>query len=219
MSVPDPLAARGEAPGWPTADGAEPPIGALSRVERAIIYAVRAHSRQRRKGTATPYIVHPLSVATEVLAAGGSDDEVIAALFHDLVEDQGGPARLTDIRDRFGAAVADIVEGCTDALETPKPPWRGRKERYLAHLREAPPSVLRVSAADKLDNARAILRDHRAIGPAVFSRFNVGKAETLWYYRRLVEEFQAASPGPLVDELARVVADLCREAGEPLTSD
>jgi hypothetical protein len=105
------------------------------------------------------------------------------------------------------------VVACTDADTTPKPPWRLRKEAYLHHLGNASPGALRVSVADKLHNARAILADHRAIGDAVFTRFNAGKTETLWYYGALVEAFRASGVGPLGEELERVVAELRRVAG------
>ena len=117
--------------------------------------------------------------------------------------------RRAEIRARFGAAVADIVDGCTDTAEDPKPPWRPRKERYVAHLAGAPRAVRLVSAADKLHNARAILADLRALGDALWSRFTGGKDGTLWYYRALVTAFCAhGDGGRLVDELERVVGEL-----------
>ena len=115
-----------------------------------------------RKGSQTPYIAHPLGVASLVLEDGGDEDEAIAALLHDAPEDQGGLETLEQIRIRFGERVASIVDGCTDTYETPKPPWRRRKDDYLAHLPTASPSVWRVSLADKLHNARTILVDLHA---------------------------------------------------------
>jgi len=176
-----------------------------SRSEEALLYAARVHALQFRKGTATPYIVHLLAVAAIVGESGGIEDEVIAALLHDAVEDQGGLARLADIRARFGEAVAAIVWGCTDAIIVPKPPWRARKERYVAHLADAAPEALRVSSADKLHNARAILADLRVIGAPLWDRFTGGQAGTLWYYRALVDAFMARGGGPIVEELDRVV--------------
>jgi (p)ppGpp synthase/HD superfamily hydrolase len=143
-----------------------------------------------------------------VLEDGGDEDEAIAALLHDAVEDQGGQKTLTAIRARFGERVARIVEGCTDADTTPKPPWRERKERSIVHLRHAPADVRRVSLADKLHDARAILRDLRARGDALWSRFNSGKTGTLWYYRTLATVFEETHSGPNADELARVVAEI-----------
>jgi len=107
--------------------------------------------------------VTPLSVAALVLENGGDEDEAIAALLHDAAEDCGGRATLDEIRRRFGPRVADIVDGCTDSYETPKPAWRPRKEGYLAKLHGASPSVRLVSAADKLHNARSVLADFRPL--------------------------------------------------------
>lgn len=183
-----------------------------ARFEEALILAVRWHAGQVRKETAIPYIAHLLGVASLVLEQGAGEDEAIAALLHDAVEDQGGEVILDEIRARFGDGVAEIVAGCTDAWTTPKPPWRERKEAYIAHLRQASASVRLVSAADKLHNARAILADYRALGEALWSRFNGGKEGTLWYYRALVETLQAADPTPLVEELDRVVSEIERLA-------
>jgi len=144
------------------------------RFTDALAYATGLHARQRRKGTDVPYIAHLLGVAAIVLEDGGDEDEAIAALLHDAVEDQGGQPTLAAIRARFGARVAEIVLGCTDADTVPKPPWRWRKEQYIAHVRHASASVRRVSLADKLHNARAILHDQRQIGDAVFARFAGG---------------------------------------------
>jgi len=132
-----------------------------------------------------------------------------AALLHDAVEDHGRE-QLVTIRAQFGDAVADIVAGCTDTDVTPKPPWRARKEAYVRHLEEAPPSVRLVSASDKLHNARAILRDYRAIGDALWNRFSGGKDGTSWYYRALVEALLKGGMTLLIEELDRVVSDLER---------
>jgi (p)ppGpp synthase/HD superfamily hydrolase len=178
------------------------------RFEEALILAVRWHAGQMRKETTIPYIAHLLGVASIVLEQGADEDEAIAALLHDAVEDQGGAVALGEIRRRFGDGVAEIVAGCTDAWTTPKPPWRERKEAYIAHLRQASASVRLVSAADKLHNARAILADYRALGEALWGRFNGGKAGTLWYYRALVETLRATDSTPLVEELDRVVSEI-----------
>lgn len=183
------------------------------RFEDALVYAARLHARQVRKGAGVPYVSHLLGVAAIALEHGADEDEAIAALLHDAVEDQGGAATREEIRRRFGQRVASIVDGCTDADVTPKPPWRERKERYVAHLASAPPSVRLVSAADKLYNARTILADYRAHGESLWPRFTGGREGTLWYYRALVEAFRAHGPDPLADELARVVAELERLAG------
>ena len=115
------------------------------RFDDALPYAARLHRDQVRKGSGIPYITHLLAVAAIVGEHGGGEDEVIAALLHDAVEDQGGQPRLEEIRARYGDAVAAIVWGCTDADTIPKPPWRARKEAYVAHLADASPGVRLVS--------------------------------------------------------------------------
>jgi GTP pyrophosphokinase len=183
-------------------------VSLSARFEEALILATRLHAGQFRKGTAIPYIAHLLGVAGIVLELGASEDEAIAALLHDAAEDRGGKAVLEDIRARFGDAVAEIVAGCTDAWTEPKPEWRPRKEAYIADLPRASASVLLVSAADKLHNARSILRDYRALGEAVWERFTGGREGTLWYYRSLVEIFRATGPSALAEELERVVLEI-----------
>jgi GTP pyrophosphokinase len=183
-------------------------VSLSARFEEALILATRLHAGQFRKGTAIPYIAHLLGVAGIVLELGASEDEAIAALLHDAAEDRGGKAVLEDIRARFGDAVAEIVAGCTDAWTEPKPEWRPRKEAYIADLPRASASVLLVSAADKLHNARSILRDYRALGEAVWERFTGGREGTLWYYRSLVEIFRATGPSALAEELERVISEL-----------
>jgi GTP pyrophosphokinase len=179
-----------------------------SRFEDALIYATRLHAAQVRKATAVPYVAHLLGVAAIVLENGGDEDEAIAALLHDAVEDQGGAATREEIRRRFGERVTAIVDGCTDTDVTPKPPWRARKEAYIAHVRHADRSVRLVSAADKLYNVRSLARDYRQLGEELWARFNGGRDGTLWYYRGLVDAFRAAGSTPLVEELARTVDEL-----------
>lgn len=164
------------------------------------------HAGQRRKGTRIPYVSHPLAVASIALEHGASEDEAIAALLHDAIEDSRQPRRTkAEIRRRFGAAVAEIVEGCSDSETQPKPPWRERKDRYLAHLRQASPSIRLVSASDKLHNARAILGDYREVGEALWDRFTAKKDGTLWYYRALADTFRQTGPRRLARELDGVV--------------
>ena len=182
------------------------------RFEDALVYSARLHAKQIRKGTTIPYVSHLLGVAGIVLEHGGNEVETIAALLHDAVEDQGGAETREEIRRRFGDAVVSIVDGCTDAEVIPKPPWKERKEQYIARLSHASPSILLVSAADKLHNARAILGDYRALGENLWDRFNGGKEGTLWYYKSLVDAFKqtAASTAlaPLIEELERVVGEI-----------
>lgn len=180
------------------------------RFVQAMQYTFHLHARQTRKGTTIPYIAHLLGVTALVLEDGGNEDEAIAALLHDAVEDQGGWETLGQIRLRFGEQVAEIVEGCTDAFETPKPPWRQRKEDYINHLKTATPATRRVSLADKLHNARSILANLRTDGESTWRRFNGGREGTLWYYRTLLEVFQQVERSPMVAELERVVAEIER---------
>ena len=149
------------------------------RFEAALLLATRLHATQTRKGGRIPYVSHLLGVASLALEHGGDEDVAIAALLHDAVEDQGGRPTLARIRRRFGARVAEIVEGCTDADTVPKPEWRTRKERYLRHLDTASAEVRLVSACDKLHNARAILFDYRVHGEALWKRFKGGRDGTL----------------------------------------
>ena len=178
------------------------------RFEEALAFAADLHRQQVRKGTDVPYLAHLMAVASLALEHGASEDEAIAAVLHDAVEDQGGAATREAIRGRFGAAVEEIVAGCTDTEETPAPPWRARKEAYLARLASASPSVRLVSICDKVHNARSILADYRTAGEALWSRFRGGKTGTLWYYRALVEAFAAHGRTRLLDELQRVLAEL-----------
>ena len=159
------------------------------------MYATRVHRRQTRRGR--PYVAHLLRVAGIVLDDGGTEDEAIAALLHDAAEDQGGHRRLREIRARYGDDVAAIVDSCTDSYKEPKPAWRARKERYLEHLADSPPSALRVSIADKIDNASAILSD-LATHPEAASD------DICWYYASLAGAFRELQPGPRADELTRL---------------
>ena len=179
-----------------------------SRFRNAMQFSLELHELQLRKGTHTPYIAHLLAVTALVLEDGGDEDQAIAALLHDAVEDQGGLRTLDEIRRRFGKQVAMIVDACSDTYDSPKPPWQTRKEKYLEHLRVAPQSVLRVSLADKLHNGRSIVQDLRVSGERTWSRFNGGKEGTLWYYRSLLAVFQAVSTSKMVSELERTVEEM-----------
>src|SRR5262245_14906389 len=182
------------------------------RFDRALLYATHVHGGQVRKGTSTPYVAHLLAVTATVLEYGGDEDLAIAALLHDCVEDQGGKPRLEDVRNRFGDGVARIVKACSDSLADTgkgerKAHWRERKEAYLAHLRTADEDILWVSLADKVHNARTILRDlgKPDIGEKVWARFSVDKEQTLWYYHSLADTFCERLPGQLSNELHEIV--------------
>ncbi len=185
------------------------------RFDDALVLASELHREQTRKGSNVPYISHLLGVASLVIEHGGDEDEAIAALLHDAVEDQGGLPTLERIREMFGEGVAEIVAGCTDAVTEPKPAWRGRKEAYIRHIREeATPSIRFVSCADKLHNARAILNDYREHGDALWDRFNADVDQLLWYYRSLADAFMETADHALARELDRVVREIEAEYRE-----
>ena len=188
------------------------------RFDRALLYAPHVHGGQPRKATTIPYVAHLLAVAATVLEYGGSEDMAIAALLHDAVEDQGGEPRLSDIRNRFGDRVADIVRACSDSVVNTsaghdKEDWNTRKTRYIEHLNTVDRETLLISLSDKVHNARSILRDLRKpeIGPAVWARFKHSKEKTLWHYRELANAFQKLLPGQLADELVEIVIVLENE--------
>ena len=179
------------------------------RIGRALALAVEAHDGQKRKGTDIPYLAHPMGVASIALDHGADEDQAIAALLHDAVED-GGQHFAEIIREQFGDRVADIVEGCTDGVPDAsgiKEAWLPRKQRYIAHLRQSPEDVLLVSGSDKLHNARAIVEDLLNIGCSVFDRFTATPEQTIWYYETLSEIFtERGTPiaKPLADTVNRM---------------
>ncbi len=174
------------------------------RFREALLFALDLHRGQTKKGGEVPYASHLLSVASLVLHFGGSEEQAIAALLHDGPEDQGGRRVLEVIGRRFGTAVADIVDACTDTYDAPKPPWRPRKEAWLGRIPALPREALLVAACDKLDNARAILADLRSLGPRVWERFAGGR-DSIWYYRAAAEALRRAGAGPACDELDAAV--------------
>ena len=194
------------------------PTTLTDRFDRALLYATHIHGGQLRKGTTVPYIAHLLAVAATVLEYDGSEDMAIAALLHDAVEDQGGEPRLADIRNRFGERVAQIVRACSDSVADTsagqqKEAWHLRKTRYVAHLGSADAGTLLVSLADKIHNARSILRDLRKpdVGAALWARFKSSKQDTIWHYRELAKAFAQYRPGQLADELGEIVDALEKE--------
>lgn len=192
-----------------------------SRFSEALTTAADLHAAQLRKGTNVPYVAHLLGVTSIALTHGADEDEAVGALLHDAIEDAplslgaAGVRRL--IADRFGARVLELVEGCTDTDVTPKPAWIVRKLAYVAHADQLSPSVLLVSAADKLHNAGAILSDYRSIGDELWGRFNAdaGRSGVVGYYRGLVTAYRAAGHHPrLVSELDEVVTAIEKATGE-----
>jgi (p)ppGpp synthase/HD superfamily hydrolase len=179
-----------------------------ARFDLALQYTALVHAGQTRKGGGTPYLAHLLGVASLALEYGADEDEAIAALLHDAVEDAGGAGRLADIRGRFGGRVAEIVWGCTDSDATPKAPWRERKEAYLARVPELSASARLVSAADKLHNSRAYLRRYRQAGESIWADFQGGRAGTLWYLRAVTAAFQQGGSTALIGDLDLAVTEL-----------
>ncbi len=176
-----------------------------NRYDQAFAYAHELHRKQTRKGTSIPYISHLLAVSGLVIEHGGSEDQAIAGLLHDAVEDQGGIPTLMEIRRRFGDGVAGVVADCTDAWTEDKSVWRPRKEAYLAKLPAKPDASLLVSLADKTHNAEAIRFDFEALGEALWARFNGGADGTRWYYSSLSKIFATVFPGRLADRFSYAV--------------
>jgi (p)ppGpp synthase/HD superfamily hydrolase len=189
------------------------PLG--PRFSSALAYAAELHGDQARKGTAIPYVAHLLAVAALVIEYGGDEDQAIAALLHDAVEDQGGPDTLKRIRARFGKRVADLVDACTDSYEQGpnKPRWKERKEKYLASLPGKSREALLISAADKLHNATSILEDYVEHGEDLWPRFKGGR-ESLWYYGELVKQLRERTDPRLYRRLEATVKELHRLARE-----
>ena len=167
------------------------------RLAEAVAFALEAHAQQMRKGTDTPYVSHLLGVASLVLEHGVDEEQAMAAMLHDAVEDLGADLEPA-IREQFGARVADIVLGCTDADTLPKPPWRARKKNYIRHLEHAAPDVLLVSCADKVHNARAICTDVRTHGPDVFGRSRRARTARFGITERWQTPSSACSLAPLL---------------------
>lgn len=174
------------------------------RFDKALGYASEVHRMQIRKGTDIPYLSHLMGVSSLVLEYGGDEDQAIAGLLHDAVEDAGGKRRLEHIRMEFGDDVAAIVANCTDSCVEPKPAWRIRKTAYVASMAHKPERSLVVSLADKTHNARAIVADLGAIGDELWDRFTASKAETIWYYRSMADVF-VNRLGGMARELERCV--------------
>ena len=190
------------------------PVSLGSRFEEAFALANQLHKGHKRKASDAPYISHLLSVAALVLQDGGGEDEAIAALLHDAVEDQGGEKTLDVIREKFGDKIANIVNESSDAFVTPKPPWQHRKEDHIARLKEASPAAHRVMLADKLHNARALLRELRANGEQAWELSRGGKEGMLWYFRTMHEVLGKSNQGYLWQEFGRAIEEIERLAGD-----
>jgi len=195
-----------------------PPTLGLKFVD-ALMLAVRVHGGQLRKGSEIPYVSHLLSVCALVLEDGGDEDEAIAALLHDTLEDCPDDVTAPDLARRFGAPVAALVVACTDTPPDytggPKAPWQERKDAYVERIREEGYPLCRVALADKLHNTRAIVLDQRRFGDKIWERFNATKEDELRYHRALVDAIRdAGAPGYLVDELDSLVTELEKRQGQ-----
>jgi len=184
------------------------PNNLSDRFLKAFSIASTLHGNQLRKASQIPYIAHLLAVAALVLENGGTEDQAIAALLHDAVEDQGGLDTLNKIRDEFGDYVADLVDGCTDSYTQPKEEWKPRKLAYLEKLKNASDDVLLISLADKVHNARSILRDLHITGENTWDKFKGKKSGTLWYYQSLAKTFDDAPYPILKNELRNLVDEI-----------
>lgn len=172
-----------------------------SRFIHALQFAGHIHATQRRKGSEIPYLSHLMAVSALVMDHGGTESEAIGALLHDAAEDCGGRPMLDLIRATFGTEVTDIVDGCTDTFEEPKPAWKPRKEIYIRHLRTASDAVRTVACADKLHNMTCTVRDlRRHNGPAYCSRFSTGRDEQVWFYRSCLDAFKKGKAPAMLDE-------------------
>ncbi len=178
------------------------------RFDEALQWASRLHADQVRKGTDIPYFAHLVAVTGLVLENGADEDVAIAALLHDACEDQGGMKILLEIDKRYGPRVAGIVEALSDTFEDPKPPWRERKESYVASIAGESEDALLVAAADKLHNVRTIIYDYRAVGEELWERFSCSRDDVLWYYRAMVTEMRKVWEHSLLEELDRRVSEL-----------
>lgn len=193
---------------------APPAIFTLTeRFSRALTLANELHAGHLRKGTSIPYASHLLAVTSLVLEQGGNEDEAIAALLHDVIEDRadvhGGAITLrARLRAECGDHVVTLIDGCTDAETTPKPPWRERKLAHLHHLATAPTAVLSIVVADKLHNARCTLAELEQSGPSVWNRFKTGREGTLWNMGEVLTILKSCLPGPMTHEFGRIVGQL-----------
>ena len=188
----------------------------MTRFNQALAMATQAHGNQIRKGTentlgmAVPYITHPVAVSALVVRYGGTEDQAIAGLLHDVLED-GGPQWAEPIQIQFGSNVLSIVQACTDGVPDAtgqKPPWKERKVAYLAHLSDSSGDALLVSACDKLHNLSCIVADLQELGDVVFDRFTANKDQTIWYYTELARVLIGRVPERLGTAIQTALLDL-----------
>jgi (p)ppGpp synthase/HD superfamily hydrolase len=188
------------------------------RFRRALKQSAKLHERQTRKGSDVPYMAHLMHVSALVWEAGGSEDQAIAALLHDAVEDQGGPELLDELRERYGKRVARIVADCSDSDGSgDKLPWGERKTEHLRHLENADAESLLVVAADKVHNVESIIASLQEEGSSVWDRFNAPSEQQVWYYQCVWEILsdRLGAEVPLIRRLDRGVGLLSVWAAVP----
>lgn len=191
----------------------QPAVRLSIQYYRAFEYANTWHRDQARKSTTLPYILHPMGVASLVLEAGGDEEQAIAALLHDVPEDCGGEARLTEILEMFGPRVEAIVRGCSDSLvaeKEDKAPWRERKQAHIDHVATADMDTLLVTAADKTHNGRAIATDLQTIGNEVWGRFNASRDDIIWYYSTFYNELAKRDVTPALLNPLRTAIEIMK---------
>jgi (p)ppGpp synthase/HD superfamily hydrolase len=183
-----------------------------SSLDEALAFVADAFRTKRRKVSGVPYLAHLLQVMVLVAEHGGDEEEMIAALLHDYLEDIEG-AKFAVLEEKFGKRVADLVEGLSDSTTLPKPPWQERKEKYIAHLTNASPDLKLISCADKLHNARSIHDDYHEVGEKIWDRFTASREQTLWYYRAIVEALASNWNHSILDKLTDEVDALHKSVG------
>lgn len=177
------------------------------KLDEAIMMVTDAFRCIERKGSGVPYLTHLMQVMVTVAEAGGDEEQMIAALLHDYLEDIEG-ATNDDVESRFGKRVLRMVLALSDSTTHPKPPWLERKKAYLAHLKTEQADVKLISCADKLHNSQSILRDRRLMGDAIYDRFTATKEQTHWYYEQILVSLSHEWDSPLLLELRKSVDEL-----------
>jgi (p)ppGpp synthase/HD superfamily hydrolase len=183
---------------------------------RAFEFALAVHGNQVRKGIPVPFISHLMAVSALVLEHGGTAVEGAAALLHDSLEDTS--TSVSVLEDAFGEEITTIVVACSDNLCQDPLCWRDRKGTFLASIESMSASALLVTTADKLHNARDVVKMQRKRGDATFIAFEGQKDGTLWYYGEALKALEGAAPGfpglrALVGDLRREVAEMFQLAG------
>lgn len=169
----------------------------MSLIDQALEFAAYAHRDQKRKGTEIPYISHPLAVGMILQRARCTEEEIVAGILHDTLEDT--EATEEQILAIFGSEVLEIVKGCSEPNKGAT--WEERKQHTLEELKLASLPIRQVACADKLHNIRSIKRDLQKYGEEAWTRFKRGRMSQQWYYEGLVESLGYASRFALLDEL------------------